>query len=158
SSQSSFRIVGVGVRYRSDVKAARTSVESSDSSQAVKCPPFSALVEWQHAAYPSSTQLRLHALRAIGDELPAGPARRCDAPPQAGQVLLRDLEVERLDLSACLGGAHPTSLSRQDPVGTLRIARRPGQARNWNYSHPPLRSKMSSTDARTRRPTQHPQC
>ena len=47
---------------------------------------------------------RLHTLRAVVDELLAGPARRSDAPTQLGKLLFRDLDVERTDVDGGLDG------------------------------------------------------
>ena len=40
---------------------------------------------------------QLHALRPVFDQLLGGPARRRDAPPQVGQVLVRHMHLERAD-------------------------------------------------------------
>src|SRR5205823_7250883 len=42
---------------------------------------------------------QLHALRPIGDELPAGPARRIDATAQLVQILFRNVDAKRSDSS-----------------------------------------------------------
>jgi hypothetical protein len=48
---------------------------------------------------------QLDALRPVRDELLAGPARRRDAAAQVVQLLLRNLDVEGLDLGCGLDGA-----------------------------------------------------
>jgi hypothetical protein len=40
----------------------------------------------------------LHALRAVGDELVAGPPSRLDAAAQVVDLILRNLDFERSDL------------------------------------------------------------
>src|SRR6187200_1166179 len=51
---------------------------------------------------------QLDALRAVGDELPVGPARRRDAPAEVVQYRLPDLEREGANLGPGgeLGAAH----------------------------------------------------
>src|SRR5262249_30895308 len=48
---------------------------------------------------------QLHALRPIVDELLAGPARRGDAAPQFGDLLLPDLDLKRADPGGGSDGA-----------------------------------------------------
>src|SRR5205814_5499513 len=59
----------------------------------------------------------LHSLRAIVDELLAGPACRGDAPAQIVDPFLRKLDAERPDGGLGGGGAHgTTSRSRETPI------------------------------------------
>jgi hypothetical protein len=52
---------------------------------------------------------QLHALRLIGDEFLAGPARGRDAPLQVGQVLVRHVDLERADGGIGHGHAAPSA-------------------------------------------------
>ena len=52
-------------------------------------------------------RLQLDALRPVGDQLLAGPARLRDAPAQVVQILLCNLDLERTNVGGCPdGGAH----------------------------------------------------
>ena len=53
---------------------------------------------------------QLHALRPIGDELLAGPARRRDAPAEVVDLLLWNLDVKGPDLGCGVDGAAHASL------------------------------------------------
>ena len=61
---------------------------------------------------------QLHALRRIGDELLAWPARRVDAPAQVSDLLVRNLDAEGANLGCDFDGLIPVS---------FRSAQRPGR-------------------------------
>jgi hypothetical protein len=57
---------------------------------------------------------QLHALRSVGDQLFARPARRGDAPAQVVNLLLRDLDAEGPDVGCCLDGCAHHNLPCRD--------------------------------------------
>ena len=64
---------------------------------------------------------QLHSLRAVGDELLAGPACRFDTPAQVVDRLLRKLDVERPDLGRGLdAGAHDELPSSRSDLNAAR--------------------------------------
>ena len=62
---------------------------------------------------------QLHALRPIGDELPGGQARRRDPATQVSELLLRNLNPERVD-RCCFSRNGHTSLPSVQPQARLR--------------------------------------
>src|SRR5262249_48520495 len=69
--------------------------------------------------------VELDALRSIGDQLLAGPARRGDAPAQIVYLLLGKIDVERPDRGSGLDGrAHALPPSSGDPARRTYALRR----------------------------------
>ena len=63
---------------------------------------------------------QLHALGAIVDELLRRPARRGDAAPQVGELLVRNVDLEGLDVG--LNGAHEALPSLRSVLNAARIS------------------------------------